>query len=241
MHSVIKNLVRGILHQCGYEIRRLKLPSYGVSPLADAARYRRDPIKTLMDVGANVGQTSLEFYGCFPEATIHAFEPVQATYAKLKENTRHIKTVKTHRLAVGAASGVAKIWLQENNQTNSLNAALNVETQSCENVEVTTLDEFAERNGIQQIDILKTDTENFDLAVIEGASRLLRERRVSFILSEVGVASSDTAHTNLFKLTDVLLDKDFELMGIYDRLYHYKCPKVRGWCNALYIARDLIH
>jgi hypothetical protein len=68
----------------------------------------------------------------------------------------------------------------------------------------------------------------------------LRERRVSFVLSEVGIASSDTAHTNLFQLTQLMLEKDFELMGIYDRLYHYKIPRVRGWCNALFISRELI-
>jgi FkbM family methyltransferase len=236
----LKNLLRGVLLRCGYQIHRTKHPSYGVSPLADAARYRQKPMTTLVDVGANIGQTSLEFHEYFPAATIHAFEPVQATHLKLKENTRHIRGIQTHQLAVGATAGIATIYLQDNDQTNSLHPALNKKTASSETVRVTTLDEFADQHGMQHIDILKTDTENFDLDVIEGSSRLLRERRVSFVQSEVGISASDTAHTNLFQLAELMLEKDFELMGIYDRLYHYKFPRVRGWCNALFISRDLI-
>ncbi len=237
---MIKNILREVLRQCGYEFHRRGMPPYGVSPWADAARYRQKRMTMLVDVGANIGQTSLEFYEYFPAAAIHAFEPVQATYRKLKENTSHVRGIQTHQLAVGATAGIATIYLQDNHQTNSLHPALNTKTQTCEEIKVTTLDEFADQHGIQHIDILKTDTENFDLDVIEGSSRLLREHRVSFILSEVGISASDTAHTNLFQLTELMLEKDFELMGIYDRLYHYKFPRVRGWCNALFISRELI-
>jgi FkbM family methyltransferase len=224
----------------GYEIHRAGMPYYGVNALADIQRFRHRRITTLIDVGANIGQTSHEFSQCFKDASIHTFEPVSGTYEQLLANTRELRNVTSHRLAVGSSLGTATIWLQANNQTNSLNSGLNVQTGRSETVTVTTLDAFTALHGIRDVDVLKTDTENSDLEVIEVAESLLREGRVSFVLSEVGIAKSDSGHTNLFDLSERLLKDNVDLMGIYDRLYHEKCPRVRSWCNALFIRRDLL-
>ena len=236
----MRNILRRLIRFVGYEIHRTGMPHYGAHPLADIRRFSYRKVSTLVDVGANVGQTSLEFSKYFQDARIHAFEPVSSTYEKLVANTRKLKNVEPHRLAVGSRSGTATIWLQTNSQTNSLNATLNVETADSEVVHVTTLDEFTKRIGIREIDVLKTDTENFDLEVMEGASALLRDGRVGFVLSEVGITQADTGHTNLFELSERLQKDDFELMGIYDRLDHEMRPRVRSWCNALFIRKGLL-
>jgi FkbM family methyltransferase len=236
MLKILRNLIRVV----GYEIYRTGMPYYGVNAMADIKRYSHRKITTLVDVGANIGQTSREFSHYFSDASIHAFEPVSGTFEALVANTRDLRNVTSHRLAVGSSPGTSTIWLQANNQTNSLNSALNVQTGRSETVSVTTLDAFTALHGIREVDVLKTDTENFDLEVMEGAASLLREGRVSFVLSEVGIAKSDTGHTNLFELSERLLKDNFDLMGIYDRLYHEKCPRVRSWCNALFIRRDLL-
>jgi len=236
----MRNLLRSVIKALGYEVHRLGLPPYGANAMADILRYSPKPLNTLIDVGANIGQTCEEFHRYFPNETIHAFEPVSTTYQRLAENTRHFRNVTTHATALGSHRGTATIWLQPNDQTNSLNAELNVQTEKSEVIKITTLDAFALENGIQEIGLLKSDTENFDLDVIEGASGLLREGRIGFVLSEVGIAKADTGHTNLFDLSERLIPDNFELMGLYDRLYHYQRPRVRSWCNALFIRRDLL-
>jgi hypothetical protein len=45
----------------------------------------------------------------------------------------------------------------------------------------TTLDVFCEENSIGSIDILKIDTEGFDLIVLQGAERMLQNGRIKFI------------------------------------------------------------
>ncbi len=51
---------------------------------------------------------------------------------------------------------------------------------------MTTLDRFAAVHKLDRIDLLKTDTENFDLEVIKGGQELLGDGKISFIYSEVG-------------------------------------------------------
>lgn len=47
-----------------------------------------------------------------------------------------------------------------------------------------TIDRFCDRNNLSGIDILKIDTEGFDLSVLKGARRLLEARRIKFIWVE---------------------------------------------------------
>ena len=59
-------------------------------------------IKTVLDIGANVGQSALEYAERFCNATIYSFEPVSTTYEKLASATRHIERVHCFRVAMGS-------------------------------------------------------------------------------------------------------------------------------------------
>jgi hypothetical protein len=63
-------------------------------------------------------------------------------------------------------------------------------------VQVTTLDAFCNRERIASIDILKTDTEGYDARVLSGARRMLSEKRIHCVVSEVGFIG-DRYHTPL--------------------------------------------
>jgi hypothetical protein len=52
------------------------------------------------------------------------------------------------------------------------------------NVPVVTLDQFWTETAYQTIDVLKIDTEGADTWVLEGASQLLREKRIKHIFFE---------------------------------------------------------
>lgn len=67
----------------------------------------------MFDVGANVGDAASEFAKSHPAALIHAFEPVNETFALLSANTRPFAQIMTHQLAVGATSGHGEIHLYE--------------------------------------------------------------------------------------------------------------------------------
>jgi hypothetical protein len=51
-------------------------------------------------------------------------------------------------------------------------------------ITVTTLDLFCQQEKIESIDLLKTDCQGFDLRVMQGAKKMLSERRIKIIQCE---------------------------------------------------------
>ena len=56
-------------------IRLFQSLPHGIDPCYDLARRGID-LRTILDVGANVGQSALTMLETFPKAEIHCFEPV---------------------------------------------------------------------------------------------------------------------------------------------------------------------
>jgi hypothetical protein len=53
-----------------------------------------------------------------------------------------------------------------------------------EEVQTTTLDEYADRTGLDHLTLVKIDTEGHDLAVLRGARKLFTEQRISAVQFE---------------------------------------------------------
>jgi FkbM family methyltransferase len=176
-------------------------------------------IRIIFDVGANVGQTTRLFREQFPDSQIYSFEPISNTYEELLANTRNLSNVKYFRVAFGSTDSVVKVFLQEGSVFNSLNNKVNVANvgRKSEDVTVTTVDSFCEQNNIDQIDILKIDTEGFDLEVLYGASRLLAGNKVKYVLTEVGFSDDNERNTPFSKIHEFLSAKGFKLRGFYNQ------------------------
>ncbi|MES1022744.1 FkbM family methyltransferase [Gloeocapsa sp. BRSZ] len=203
------------------------------SKLADSSR-----IEVIFDIGANIGQTATKFAQSFPKAKIFSFEPVAATFKQLKENTQKNSSISCFQIGLGTESGKHKIFLNSNSQCNSFLFDANNRTNDVsEEVFVKTIEQFCEENSINKIDILKTDTEGFDLKVIQGAEALLKKQQILFILSEVGFHPSDTLHTNFFQLKLYLEQFNFEFIGFYD--FGYSKKGSLKYCNALFQNKHL--
>ena len=66
----------------------------------------------MFDVGAHVGETALALALEFPEATIHAFEPVKAIFSRLQRNCRGYLNVICHHAALGSKNEMRTIALR---------------------------------------------------------------------------------------------------------------------------------
>jgi len=51
-------------------------------------------------------------------------------------------------------------------------------------VPIDSIDSFCAQKKIDQIDLLKIDTEGHEMCVLKGAEKLLSEKRIDFVLSE---------------------------------------------------------
>jgi FkbM family methyltransferase len=119
----------------------------GQSPWADAADIISAKIKLIFDVGANVGQTSMELTHAFPDAQIYGFEPIQPSYALFEQNTGSLKNVTGFPIGFSTQRKSSQIFLQEDSTWNSLSKNIDRGLGDME-IELDTIDGFCHEHGI---------------------------------------------------------------------------------------------
>ena len=232
---LIHNIKKFVEKVSGYWIYKRKHLPTGVDSFIDIRnRYELGKSPVFFDVGANIGQTVVSFKRLYPDSKIYAFEPVQSTYFILKKAVKNFSNTTVENIALGAKTEQLEINLNENSQLNSLNC-FGANEKKTEMVDVDTLDKFAAKNKIEVIDFLKTDTEGFDLKVLEGASELLKKKKIKFIYSEIGIYKSDLRHSNLFEISEFLKHYGYYLLDIYDLRHHGE----GRYGNALFFSDHL--
>ena len=188
--------------------------------------------ETILDVGANDGGSALKFRAAFPDAVIHSFEPVSNTFDSLVRNVRGQAKTYCHRLALGRISGEAEIYLTQHSTTSSL--VRPEDARGSEIVQVSTVDQFAHEHSLERIDLLKIDTEGFDLDVLEGATDMLSSGRVKFALVEIGFHRADGRHVLFDDVRDFLAARDFGVFGIYDQQLEWSGENRLRYANACF-------
>ena len=107
------------------------------------------------------------------------------------------------------------------------------------NVQTQTLDDFCLDEKIENIDVLKMDTEGNELNILKGAIRLLSENKINVIYTEI----SDTKKNFLEKekyIINFLNGYDFELKKKYQIRSLSILSGLRATDN-LFVNRNLIH
>jgi len=162
---------------------------------------------TAFDIGANVG-----VFTCLMASlghTVHSFEPIPETFCRLKANVKCnglLGRARLNCLAVGREQGLATFHIEEfgaatNRMVASGETSANSAT-STQLVAVTSLDDYCRQQGVERIDFVKLDVEGMEPYVLQGAKRLLQERRIAAILIEicpVNLRAVGLSPTDLFR------------------------------------------
>jgi FkbM family methyltransferase len=171
---------------------------------------RHEPIRTVVDVGANVGAWALIAERCFPDATIHALEVIPQTAAALRTATGGHQRIRCFDLGLAAHTGTLKLNYHPAASTHATFTDYPRKWHG-EVIECAVMrgDEFLEREGIGEVDFMKLDVEGAEHLVLQGLEESLRSRRIRFVQFEYG-------RVNI--LTHFLLRDFYELFRSYDYL-----------------------
>ena len=191
----------------------------------------------IFDVGANIGQSAIWYSKSFPNANIYAFEPIPAVFEQLEKRMAGHGNIRALKLACGKSAGVIRVPVISDGFTQTAQVlSADFRALDGQEIAIVTVDEFCRTEHIQSIQILKTDTEGYDIDVLQGAVQMLSNGSVSYILSEVSIDEDDRQHTYLFDLKAFLDPLGYALCSFFD--IHHKPNNGRLiYCNALFAGR----
>lgn len=243
--GLASNIRKVLLDRFGYYLHQAKTMPVGTDYATDLVEKIGLQPNTIFDIGANIGQTVDFYQNIYPNAKILGFEPIPKTYAKLEAHCSEKSNVNCYNFAFGEKAETMKIKVvkDETSVLNSLNddfqSNLSSDSESYEEVEikVDTLDDFVKREGIQQIDLLKIDTEGYEVPVLKGASNLLGSGKVSAIICEAGFMRSNTRNTYFGDINDILEAHGYALFGMYE-MGHIGFKVGKHYGNLLYISKN---
>jgi FkbM family methyltransferase len=178
------------------------------------------PGATVLDVGANIGYlTSLFAIRAGPSGAVHAFEPHPKVQESLRRNIARIglhpgaSSISMHACALGDVPGEAQLietdYFEINRGTARIGEGKSEGMLRSYPVAIETLDNLFPN---ESFDLAKIDVEGFEPRVLQGAKRLLREKRIRHIIYE----EHDIKST---KLASMLVSEGYSVFSIgYDLL-----------------------
>jgi len=136
----------------------------------------------VFDIGAYVGDTAAFFaFYVGNKGKVYSFEPIKANYDLLIEN---IKLNKLDNIVIPVNSGCSKTTKTMGGVSIEQGAPWSFLTENTddEEVDVVSIDDFAQSNNINKIDLIKMDVEGHERDVILGAKKVINEYKPKMVI-----------------------------------------------------------
>lgn len=217
----------------------------GLPSAEEAAVFRTltlHPPRMVFDVGANVGNFARLVRRAQPDCTILCFEPQPRTAETLAAKAQDLG-ITVERIALSSSPGSAKFYDKAGVQGSSVaslnkDSVLNFADDVVEfEVPVSTVDEYCRQNNVEQIDLLKIDTEGYDYHVLKGASEMITSNCVKIITFELIPACIET-HVFFKDIFSILAD--FQVFRILPGGKTYKIPSYTYKYNEIFVPSSYI-
>ena len=218
-----------------------------------------DPV--IFDVGANVGDTLVEFKKWWPNSKIHCFEPQEECWANLdsKISENNYSDVFINKFAVGdkdiekvvfyshditsGQSGLHKINSMSIDSINQKNLVSNNDREVYENrlnhervVKIKKLFNYMKNESINHIDLLKIDTQGHEPEVLIGLGENLS--KIDVVITELMFYDFYERSLSFSDIEKHLLPAGFHLFDIS----HISKNPMNGrtdWVDVIYVNNSI--
>lgn len=151
----------------------------------------KNPI--IVEAGAHIGSDTRRMEKAWKDAQIYAFEPSPDVYKTLHKKCRKKKNIKTFQLALGQEISTAKFYPSQAAEkgAEACNAQGSLLPPSKKDwawpsigfkkpvdVQVTTLDAWAQKEKVNKVDFLWLDMQGYELAALKGCPEILKTVQV---------------------------------------------------------------
>jgi FkbM family methyltransferase len=191
-------------------------------------RGRAEGIRTIVDSGANIGQTVLYLAAYLPRARIFAYEPGQSARRWLQEGIAANRFTGVFVEPTGLGGAAGKAFLEDLGGVENHGSWNQVHASQGTAIALASLDDEIERLGIDAVDLWKLDVEGYELEALRGAARGLAAGRIRAIYMELGNAQSESAA--------FLRERRYTAWDLRDSGRPRPLGETARWNNALFLA-----
>ena len=215
--------------------------------------------KIIFDVGANIGQSLYQFKKYIKNIDqYHMFEPNILLKNQLLKNIDKYKIKhalhKVNFSALGKStkknipffvnefstmSSFYEIPRQSKYFINKVKLNSYKKSQKKISVNQIKLDDYVKNENINLIDILKIDTQGYDIEVLKGAKNTLKTNKINIIVTELLFNLNLYKCQNSFYEIEKVLGKNYIL---WDISFLYKNPKYHclDYMDAIYVNKKIV-
>jgi FkbM family methyltransferase len=185
--SHVSRRIGNVVYRHGFTFYR---PLYGAfKSYADRAERRLltrylSHGSVVVDAGANIG-----VYAAFlaqrvgSAGVVHAFEPSEENFRRLRDAVAHLPNVRANQLAVSDHTGASLLYLSDQLNVDHRAYPTVGDLRRTVAIRSTTLDQYFEVGA--RVDLIKLDIQGFELHALRGASRVLNENPDVVLLVEL--------------------------------------------------------
>jgi Methyltransferase FkbM domain len=110
----------------------------------------------------------------------------------------------------------------------------------CVDIDATTLDELAESEEWDRIDILKMDIQGAELSVLKGGVKLLTAGAIDLLCLEVEFVQLYEGQPLFWQIAAYLNEFGYRLYRVYDWQHDLDRPNRLCWADAIFISPRLV-
>jgi FkbM family methyltransferase len=202
-------------------------PKFSVTSYFMVSRLLKQGLspRTVVDVGANVGQFAVATAKLFPEVEVHSFEPVPESVEELRKNVARLGNVTVYPCALGEEEGSVRFHVNVHTHSSSLlpladshRAAFPeaLEERTIE-VEVRTMDRVFEGVELRGPVLIKLDVQGYEAWVLRGGEETLR--RADYVVMEV-------SFVKMYEGEDTFMEMARTMEG-----YGFRFERPVGWLS----------
>ena len=242
MQESLKEIVKYFLRRSNFWlIYSQKNKVSGCNLFKDLKSLLKSESPVCFDVGANEGQTIKLLQEVFRSPRIYAFEPSSEVFTKLRSR-RYRSDVFLYNFALGRQNSQEEFINYEDSRLSSFfplstdeeSQFGHLKIKAKESVEIKTIDWFLTRYQINEIDLLKVDTQGYDLQVLQGASESFRRGSIRNVYVELNFLKLYENQADAQQITRFLTERNFHLVDYYEKS---RREDVLFWCNGLFTRR----
>ncbi len=146
----------------------------------------------VVDIGANVGILTLEYARRLPKSRVYAIEPTRYAFSKLQRNValnpELAQRISIHQMFCtdrdnhATPSAVYSSWNVGDKATKEDHQVHGGHLKSTDGASSVTLDAFCRAQGLNRLDLIKIDTDGYEMDVLAGGVESLRRWRPIVVL-----------------------------------------------------------